>query len=231
MPMQIEFAVTTVPRPENYINRLIACFGGRPLRLVVGSRDVTYLACYAGNPDINVIQPTEEDWQKFKDRGVHHRAMWNYWRTLVYGSSDNEARGLTIFEDDVILAYGWFEHLQAAIQELEVRHQDMFALALYSACRFNPPVQDNAFTVPYPIWRFFGTQAVYYPNRVRVGFARFLKVEGVEHHRKPYDLLLKEYLGISGTYLSLVYPCLAQHIGIKGTGLGHFHQTSHFKEA
>ena len=43
-----------------------------------------------------------------------------------------------------------------------------------------------------PKW-FFGTQAIYYPERVREGFSEYLKRDGVDTLRRPYDFLVREY--------------------------------------
>jgi hypothetical protein len=195
----------------------------------VGAADVTYLQPFRGRSHIEIIEVPKREWEVFKDRRVHHRATWNYWRCLVLGPTERRARGLTVFEDDVILANGWLEHLRSAVTNLEAKHDETFVLALYSPHRVNPGADFNEFTVPYPESIFFGTQAMYFPNEVRKGFARFLKVHGVQRDRRPYDLLLRDYLRLSATPLALTYPCLAQHVGRRSTGLGRFHQSSQFK--
>lgn len=226
----IEFAITTVPRAGAYLRRLIASLGkGLHLRLVAGADDVSYLKSFRGRTHIEIITVPKREWKLFKDRRVHHRATWNYWRCLVFGPKEKKARGLTVFEDDVILAKGWLEHLHSAVAELEAQYDKRFVLALYSAHHFDTGFDFKKFTLPYPDSIFFGTQAMYFPNESRLGFARFLKVHGVKCDRRPYDLLLREYLRLSATPLAATYPSIAQHVGKVSTGLGRFHQSPQFK--
>jgi hypothetical protein len=69
---------------------------------------------------------------------------------------------------------------------------------------------------------------MYYPEEVRAGFAEYLKRHGVDSMRLPYDLLLRNYLWKESIRLLAAIPCLFQHVGEVGTGLGNFHKPAQF---
>ncbi len=85
--------------------------------------------------------------------------------------------------------------------------------------------------VQYPAYTFINTQAMYYPETIRVAFAEYLKKEGVESFRVHYDRLLNEYLRITGVPLFATTPCLFEHIGEVSTGLSvAFHRAGCFSK-
>lgn len=187
---------------------------------------MSYLKRYAANPNVDVVSCTADDWKRFRNSSVHHRAAWNYWRGLVLGSPRPEAKGLMLFEDDVILAASWKHRLCRSIFNIEQFAFGRFALALYTPHEL--PRGETCYFV-YPTRTFFGTQAMYYPDAIRRGFSEHLRVNGVEAHRQPYDLLLREYLKTNGIPLFVTNPCLAQHVGEISTGLGDYHCASAFQ--
>jgi GR25 family glycosyltransferase involved in LPS biosynthesis len=142
------------------------------------------------------------------------------------GPSSKERKGLLIFEDDVIVARGWETRLHDTVRELEVTNQGGFVLALYTAYPFTPA--QGHFYAPYPAKRFFGTQAMYYPEAIRRGFSEYLRANGVDRHVLPYDLLLRAYVQSHGISLYATVPSLAQHVGEISTGLGGPSQGGHF---
>lgn len=220
----------TVARPTVYIHELIDSLReDLPVRLIAGSPDYGYLERYRGNPFREIVEVPDKGWEHFRDRRVHHRACWNYWRCLTLGPTSPSSDGLVIFEDDVIPARGWEGRFYEAVDQIEAVCKGPFVLALYSPVRLPRTPDSRTYYVPYPTHRFYGTQAMYFPEEVRAGFARFMRVYGVNTMRHPYDILLRMYLLNFDIPLFAAKPCLFQHVGEISTGLGKFHKTRQFK--
>src|SRR5262249_16985954 len=82
----IDFAIMTDARPIIYVHDLIASLrSDLPIRLVVGTPNYGYLEQYRNTGCREIIQVPAREWKDFKDRPVHQRACWNYWRSLVFG--------------------------------------------------------------------------------------------------------------------------------------------------
>ena len=244
----IDYAITTVARPKNYIYELLARLQtDSTIRLIVGGPDCEYLERYRSDPFIEIIEISPHEWAHFQNCNVHHRAIWNYWRSLSLGPKTPQRDGLVVFEDDVIPAGGWQRQLYDTIEQIEAQFGRQYVLALYRASvrtkhwrtnRIYPlfdrywlhSKEEGTYYALYPIREFFGTQAMYYPEQVRMGIAEYLKYDIVDPPRLPYDLLLKEYLHKQGIPLFATIPCLVQHIGTISTGLGTFHQAREFQE-
>jgi hypothetical protein len=225
----IDFAIMTVARPTVYIHELIASLRpDLPLRLIVGAPAYGYLERYRSNPLREIIEVGAEEWAHFQHRRVHHRACWNYWRSLTLGPRTPSCRGLVVFEDDVIPARGWENRFHETVNQIKEVHKGPFVLALYTAVNLPSPPHARIYYVGYPVPVFFGTQAMYYPEEVRAGFADYLKRHGVDSMRLPYDVLLRNYLWKERIRLLAAIPCLFQHVGEIGTGLGNFHKTGQF---
>jgi hypothetical protein len=225
----IDFAIMTVARPTVYIHELIASLRpDLPIRLIVGAPVNGYLERYRSNPFIEIIEVGAEEWAHFQNRRVHHRACWNYWRSLTLGPRTPSRKGLVVFEDDVIPARGWENRFHETVNQIEDVHQGPFVLALYPAVNLPPPPHAQLYYMGYPVPVFFSTQAMYYPEEVRAGFADYLKRHGVDSMRLPYDLLLKAYVWKEHIRLFAAIPCLFQHVGEISTGLGNFHKTRQF---
>jgi hypothetical protein len=225
----IDFAIMTVARPTDYIHDLIDSLrSDLPVRLIAGSPDYDYLGRYRGNPFREIIEVPAKGWEHFHNRRVHHRACWNYWRCLTLGPRTPSSEGLLIFEDDVIPARGWEGRFYETVAQIEAACKGPFVLALYSPIKLPTAPDSQTYYVPYPTSRFYGTQAMYYPEEVRAGFAAFMKLYGVNTMRHPYDILLRTYLLNTGIPLFAAKPCLVQHVGEISTGLGKFHKTMQF---
>jgi hypothetical protein len=118
----IDYAVMTVSRPHGYIHHLLNHF--RPdlaLRLVVGSPECSYLQRYRSNPFIEMVVPTPSEWEEIKNSAIHHRAAWNYWRTLYSGTRNLARQGMVVFEDDVAPARNWENRLFDIIEQIEAQ--------------------------------------------------------------------------------------------------------------
>ncbi len=227
-----DLAISTVSRPEDYIHKLIASLRKDiPICLVVGSPSYSYLELYSRNSRIKIVKVDPAEWEFYKEFPVQYRASWNYWRCFEYGvrAAGERKNGLLILEDDVIPDKGWEERLAATIEQIEAEFGEEFVLSLYTYhTKLAKPVA-NKYYARYPVYTFGGTQAVYYPESVRMAFSDYIKSEGVEIYRMPYDWLLSEYLRLTGIPLFVTTPCLFQHIGEITTGLSWgFHQAKHF---
>lgn len=228
----INSAIMTIARPVVYIHDLLATL--RPdmqIRLVVGGMDCNYLERYQGNPLIEIIEAPRKEYADFECRPLHHRASWNYWRTLTLGAATLGRAGLLVLEDDVILARGWEGRLHSVIDQIEAGYVGRYVLTLYAEFPSVPKSHTaDIYYVTHSRNGFYGTQAIYFPESVRTHFADYLKKRGVESYEIPYDWLLGEYLKRNSIYLFLTIPCLAQHIGVVSTGLaGWSHQTAYFQ--
>ena len=225
----IDFAIMTVARPTVYIHELIACLGpDLPMRLIVGSPSYGYLERYKSHPCIEIIEVGAEEWAHFQNRRVHHRACWNYWRSLTLGPRTPSYSGLVVFEDDVLPARGWENRFHDTVNQIEAVHKGPFVLALYTPANLPAPPHAQIYYVGYPVPVFFGTQAMYSPEATRAGFTDYLGRHGVDSMQLPYDVLLRNYLWKERIRLVATFPCLFQHVGEISTGLGNFHQARWF---
>lgn len=225
---RIEIVVTTVSRGHDYIHELLRLLHtGLRVRLVVGSPDCDYLERYRSDPQVSILEPRLSQWRVFQDAVVHHKACWNYWRTLREGHVNPDTKGCLVLEDDVVPAERWEEQFVQNVRVLESRHDWRFVLALYAPYAFDSA--EGVRFVEYPVEDFYGTQAIYYPEKVRHGFSAFLEAQ-LKEYNIPYDLLLKKYLQLHSLLLFATIPSLFEHIGRHSTGLGHFHSAGIFRE-
>lgn len=231
----IHFTISTIDRPRNYVHKVISSLPkDLPLRLVVGTHSYDYLRRYRRSHRIEIIGVDTNEWERFKDCRIPYRASWNYWRCFVYGVRPENRKGLAILEDDVLPAKGWQKRFCNTIDQIESQFGEEYVLALYTTdAKQAKPASNGQYYAKYPAGNFWGTQAMYYPEPVRAAFAEYLKREGVDSFKKPYDWLLSEYLRLTGTPLFATTPCLFQHIGkVTATGLCiRFFQAGHFAKA
>ena len=101
-----------------------------------------------------------------------------------------------------------------------------YILALYAGAETGLKAADDGTPyVSYPPERFFGSQAIYYPEPMREAYAKNLKENGVDSFGMPYDFLISEYSRKQDIAIFAAIPCLFEHIGEVSTGLaGFFHQ-------
>lgn len=227
---KIDFAIMTVSRPPHYIHDLIAALRpDLPLRLVVGSPDYEYLERYRDDPYKEIVEVPDQGWEHFHNRRMQHKACWNYWRCLKLGSTTPGAEGLVVFEDDIMPARGWEERLYEAVDQIESACKERYALALYSPRRLARTPNSRTYYVSYPTHRFYGTQAIYFPESVREEFMRFIRIYGVNTWKHNHDIMLRWYLQHMNIPLFATKPCLFQHVGEAGSGFGKFHTTKQFQ--
>jgi len=229
-----DVAISTVQRPKNYIHKLMSVLPKTlPIRLIVGSPNYAYLERYGKSPNVEIIGVDLGQWNRLEKHSVHYRSSWNYWRCLAYGKGARiQNKGLLILEDDVLPAKGWEKRLRDTIEQLEAEYGEQYVLSLYTYLTgLHKQVMPGRLCVRFPAFTFNGTQAMYYPEPVRIGFSQYLESEGVDVYRMPYDWLLSEYLRLTGIPLFVTSPCLYQHIGDVTTGLSWgFHRAGKFSK-
>lgn len=119
----VDIAISTVDRSKNYVHKVIANLRkDAALRLIVGSPSYAYLSRYRRNSNIEIVGVDPNEWERFRDCPVAHRASWNYWRCFVYGSRQKGRKGLLILEDDVLPAKVWEKRFFEAIEEIECQY-------------------------------------------------------------------------------------------------------------
>ncbi len=144
---------------------------------------------------------------------THHRFNTNYHRALTLGLRPRCGR--FVFEDDVSFSRGWFRRVLDLTGRYETLRGDNFAFSLYSPL----PLPDGPEIGAMPTVNFYGTQAVYYPPRMRYDFAFRLRGVGVDCYTQPCDLLLRDFCLEKGRPILLTRHSLVQHEGMVTTGL------------
>jgi len=232
----ISLVVSTVWREVDYLgsmlNNLIIEYPKSvqwPVYLVAGSPVTTHLEDYRSQPWTVVVEMGATTWSWIKDSYVHYRATWNYYRCLTQPGAGE--RGTLVLEDDVRFARGWCTRLDATLAVLESRHGSDFVLAVYAAWfSASKARQPNQLYVKYPHEEFCGTQGIYYPSKVRQGFAKYLKVHGVVANEDHYDAILRKYLIQANIPLFATTPCLIQHMGRASVIETFWHESADFME-
>ena len=233
---KINLAISTVWREENYLEETLVSLlseytinNAEPICLVAGSPETVYLDQYRHLPGISIIDMGPNTWSWIKNNITLHRATWNYYRCLTYPIAGT--RGTLVLEDDIRFARGWCGRLNVTLTALEKMHGSDFVLALYAPWfSVLKGVEDGSLYVEYPHNRFFGTQGIYYPSKIRLGFSKFLKRHGVTANENHYDILLQQYLFQSDIPIFATAPCLIQHIGKTSAIQTPWHESPDFVE-
>jgi len=229
----INVAITTVRRPENYIEATLdslfaeypAC-GDPPVSLVVGSPQTEHLNRYRSLPGVELVEMGPHAWSWIKSNDVRHRVTWNYHRCLTQCEAGE--RGSLVFEDDVKFAIGWRKRLDIILTALEAKFGSAFVLTVYDPYGWYP--EESCLYAEYPRERFAGAQGLYYPAQMRQGYAKFLKRYGVVANKDHCDYLLRDYLLQENIPLFAASPSLIQHLGRNTTGVGSWHEAPGFIE-
>ena len=230
---KINLVISTVWREEGYLDATLTSLSSeypirrdQPVFLVVGSPVTTHLDGYRSQPGIVVVEMGQHAWGWIKNNSLRQRATWNYYRCLTQCTGGE--RGTLILEDDVRFACGWRSRLDKTLAVLESRFGSRFVLTIYDPYGWQP--KGSYLHAEYPRERFTGTQGVYYPAKMRQGFAQYLKVKGVIGNKNHYDFLLRDHLIQEDIPLFATSPSLIQHMGRNTTGLGVWHEAPGFVE-
>lgn len=230
---KINLVITTVWREENYLDATLDSLSSeypicssQPLSLVTGSPQNEHLECHRSSPGIVVVEMGPSAWSWIENNDVRHRATWNYYRCLsLYNAG---TRGSLILEDDVKFAHGWRRRMELTLGALENRFGSGFVLTIYDP--WDCTLGEMKLYTEYPREHFTGTQGVYYPSKIRQGFAKYLRRRGVISNSDHYDYLLRDYLIQENIPLFTTSPSLIQHMGRNTTGLGIWHEAPGYIE-
>lgn len=207
-----KIVVCTSSRPINYIHQLFNTIRENiNIHLFVSGKENGYLQKYISNP--NVLITT----RPISSTNIIFRQFINYKYCLSEGYIVGED-GILIVEDDVKFALGWKKRLEEIISALKLKHEDNFALSLFTSttiCR-----NDNLPLCHYALFsnidRFIGSQGMYYPNAVRKKILlQFNRIN--ETNVTNYDTLLARILQDENIPLYVAIPCLIEHVGVKST--------------
>ncbi len=233
---KINLVISTVWREEDYIADTLASLSverpistEQPVCLCVGSPVTKHIDRYRLQPGISIIEMGPNTWSWIKNNRLSHRAAWNHYRCLTQPAAG--ARGTLVLEDDVRFARGWYARFNATLTELEKHYGSDFVLALYAPWFFAVEgYRCGRLYVEYPPEKFYGIQGVYYTTKTCQGFAKYLKVHGVAAHKNIHDLLLGDYMRLSGLPLFATAPSLIQHMGRQSSITGPWHDAPGFIE-
>lgn len=239
MKRQISFHISTVFRPNGYVHRTIESLEQTsffddperlPLNLFVNSDESDYLNRYEQQPDrFRVHRLPQELAHAIKEFTGMQRAALNYARCL----SVDDARFISIFEDDIRFSKGWLERLNEAINEVESAHGTDWVMSLYSPLTDESAVRAREGKRWFArTWEgFFGTQGVVYPTLIAKAFVDEILRVCVDPFEKAYDIALADFLKERRIPLVATAPCLIQHMGDVSQGVcDRFHQSLGFME-
>lgn len=223
---EITYSISTVPRKANYIDRTIAnSYTDKNFSIFVGEKDYRYVDKYRDRHNVYIMPSSE--WVNIEGFDIARRASYNYWRCLSMGRRTKG--GLIVFEDDIQFAQGWEKRFHKALAASKGWFGDNFVLTLYvHAPMIRRGYEFGNVCEVYDIDAFFGTQAVYFTDKSRMGFAKYLHDNAIKRQGAPYDMELRMFCHSTGTKIIATTPSLVQHVGRESTGLGGFHQAEQF---
>jgi len=237
-PSDIQLVILTVPRKPEYVHSTLASIFASdplvhklpPIQVMVGDGDGGYLDCYRQHSRIDVRPLEEPESKRILGWGPHRRMCHNYHRCLTVPLG--RAKGMCVCEDDIVVCDGFISRLLATVEEMEGAHGlRKYLLACYAPYRLGvePAYRRGRYFASYAAESYYGTQCMYYPAAVLDELADHMRRFGVDEHRAPADMLVKEYgIAINGVYGTV--KSIAQHIGRQSTGLGGFHAAPTFGE-
>lgn len=238
-PEDLALFIVTVKRPVEYIHTMIvSLLASDPLvrrlnriELVIGGSDSTYIDNYRHHQLFRFHPLSASEQASIQPWSTHRKFCLNYHRCLTNGIGSCK-NGILICEDDIIFQDRFLSKLLVTIYEMESQFSIKdYLLACYvpHALHHDPSLKRGKYFASYYAPSFYGTQCMYYPQRVLPRLASLIYDYGVAHYTRPGDMIVKmfgeEINGIYGTVRSL-----AQHIGRHSTGLGYFHTASSFNE-
>lgn len=218
-------AMLTCDRPQGYVHQSIeglretGFFDQHHLNLFVGDPSTDYLARYRDDPAITIIplDPGEQKWLGW-DR-LYSKSKCSYGHAVILRTAavDQGWDTLIVLEDDVIVAEGWLDYLEAYLPLIRRAHGEEWMLAIYQhsgvrgheAERWYYAIKD-----PY----YDGGIAEVYTRASISGLADCLITRSVHEFQLPNDWLTGEYFKEKGWALLATAPCLVEHIGRIGTG-------------
>lgn len=241
--MDLSTTMLSVPRPsKHYVHFVVSMFKREqiPVTIMAGHPDTSFIEQYIGDPLVAVVAPSETEYAPIADQPVRARAVWNFGRALgtKIGRNGGKSHRL-VMEDDVQLSLGWLPYLDKVRQAVEQLHE-RYIVSLYvpaddesGQVQFDFPNearQRGEIIAPYPIDKFYGTQALFMPDIVRAELEEWIKGAVEKNDPDPYDWLTRRFVAGTNCPFYCSIPVLAQHIGFETTGLaGKAHKAKWFE--
>lgn len=222
---RITIAILTVPRKVSYIHQTLASIfsAGRgiyratPVHIVIDSNDKRYLSEFKSRDSLRLHYLSDAEAADQDQRGLYARLCYGYCRCFSLPVD----RGLLYLEDDVIVRPRFLRCLFQAIDEMEAAGLKRYVLSVHS--KLNLPsrrgLYRGRFYISSPASEFYGTQGMYYPAAIIPELRNFIDQHGVEHYRRPGDLLIREFVQAGRNLYNTAWD-LVEHIGSVSTGLG-----------
>jgi len=225
-----DIAIVTIPREGIHRTLASLLMNGvdGDIFLVVGRPDARYLEVYRHHSRIHIVPLGADEWEAIKHQPVSWLSCHNYLRALSVSSNN-----ILVVEDDTIFCDSWQGDMERIITEIEQvdRHHDYF-LTLYSGT-----LVTTRTTRPYslfPYLCFWGTQCIYYPNRVLARTKQFwkeaLQMEDFADEIKG-DIVLNKFAEDQGIPIFTPKYSLVQHVGQNSSLESTPHESPSFLQA
>ena len=169
---QVHLALSSCDRQPQYLHdTLLSLFEddgadvAATLRICVCGTSADYLGAVSESVSKNVqIDTVAEDvWERdYAPADLKRRVSRNFMRVL-----DGPPGPTIALQDDLSFASGWLSRAVDIADRISAQHGDDFVLALYASYRF----KHKPFS-PYDPLRFYGNQALWFPDRARRGRLR-----------------------------------------------------------
>lgn len=188
---------------------------GIPVNLFLGSNDDLYVEQHCNDPRVTAVP-----WPFGQLSDIRTSLNANYIRALSHSPADC---GCFVFEDDIEFGRHWLARTKDAMDHIEKVHNE-YVLSLYMSggesalCPYLPGQRYKA----YPKNRFYGSQGLYFPARVRGPVSQYC-TENCKRHFT--DLLVGEWTS-QRDCLYATERSVIQHRGRVSNGDMTFHEAS-----
>ena len=228
--MNISISIISISRAKNYIYNTVGSVmhdDPVPVQIFVGNRNLEYLNCYLRSPLVTLKTPDPLD-KWWESKSLRVKSVWNYWRALSFS---RDADYLLMMEDDVELARGWRDLIEKALPLAKETPITLYApdSSDTRSVKFTFPREaynKGEVITPYPMPKFYGTQAMIYSRATRKELATFFRKNLDNEDSRPIDWLVRDFFIQKGCGILCTAPVIAQHMGFETTGLaGRCHQS------
>ena len=223
---RIAVVFLTCPREPSYLGQTLASFYAGDARarefagvtVAVDAEDLACVEWLRHHAGIRWAARSAEDSARIEGWHLHRRACGAYWRALGLGMTG--ARGLLVFEDDVVFRDGWVGMLLEMLEEMYEAGWAEFMVTLSSYREHeSAALRRGRFFLRYEEEGFYGTQGMFYTASEVEPLREIIFERGMVRAEAPFDLLVKyQVQGRANFFASRV--ALIQHAGQVSTGLG-----------
>jgi hypothetical protein len=231
-------AVPTVYRRENYLATTLANLFAAldfavenanatfsKINLVLGSRNTNNVKYYRHLSDIYKLNmASAQSYRAIAANPIRVRHSWNYLRALE--TLESGKQGILILEDDVITRQDMFIRLYSTLHEIQnttrlgavvincyVRHRSV---------EWNEGPRGVTF---YRSLMFDSSQCLFFTPKAVSIYKKALQIHVNKKENRPHEALLQGLDRANRLFIFNMRDPLVQHIGKRGTGLGHrFHK-------